>query len=86
MSDIEKTSLQSINHLEERRHLEERLMELEIRSALQEDTIEQLNQVIFKQQQQIDAFERHLTHLKAQLSSLQEATAKESEETPPPHY
>ncbi len=80
MSDIETASSQNS------RNLEDRIMELEIRSALQEDTIEQLNQVIFNQQQQIDDFERHLSHLKTQLSNLQEATAKESEETPPPHY
>ena len=80
MSDTETASSQNP------RNLEDRIMELEIRSALQEDTIEQLNQVIFNQQQQIDDFERHLSHLKIQLSNLQEATAKESEETPPPHY
>ena len=80
MSDIETVSSQNPDSLEER------IMELEIRSALQEDTIEQLNQVIFKQQQQIDDFKRHLNHLKTQLSNLQETTARESEETPPPHY
>ncbi len=66
--------------------IENRVMELEIRNAHQEDTIEQLNQIVFKQQRQIDDLIRQLSYLKNQLSSLQEAGAKESEEPPPPHY
>ncbi len=82
MSEIETIS----GNCSDLEQLEQRVMELEIRSAHQEDTIEQLNQVIFNQQQQIDDLNRHLSHLKSQLNNLQEATAKESEETPPPHY
>ena len=64
----------------------ERIMELEIRSAHQEDTIEQLNQIVIKQQLTIDNMVNHIDRLKTQISNLQESAGKEAPEPPPPHY
>lgn len=66
--------------------IENRIMELEIKNAHQEDTIEQLNQIVIEQQKNIDELVRNLKRLKTQLSNLQEGSSKETPEPPPPHY
>lgn len=66
--------------------IEERIMELEIRSAHQEDTIEHLNQIVIQQQQMLEELTRHMKHLKTQISNLQESSSKQAPEPPPPHY
>jgi len=43
-----------------------RLTELEIKASFTEDLLDQLNQVIVRQQQQIDGLIRELGHLKQQ--------------------
>lgn len=66
--------------------IEKRVMELEIKNAHQEDTIEQLNQIIIKHQTNIDNLVRHMEQLQNKLSSLQQSNSKETPEPPPPHY
>lgn len=66
--------------------IKSRVMELEIKNAHQEDTIEQLNQIIIQHQTSIDDIARHLEQLQNKVSSLQENNAKEAPEPPPPHY
>ncbi len=67
--------------------MEARLIELETKVAFQDETIEQLNQVITQQQQQIDRFNEQLEMIKRQLQASQPSPlASLSEETPPPHY
>jgi len=67
--------------------LEARIAELESRVAFQDSTIEELNDVVVKQQFQIDKLEKNLEMLKAQLKNLAPSPlASENEETPPPHY
>jgi SlyX protein len=66
--------------------IENRLIELEIKNAHQEDTIEQLNQIVITQQASIDELIRHIKRLKNQLTNLQENNSKEQAESPPPHY
>lgn len=67
--------------------LEHQLEHLEMRIAFQDDTIEQLNQVVTSQQQQIDKLHRQLELL---IKRMKEVTitpvASQNEETPPPHY
>ena len=67
--------------------LVQQLEHLEMRIAFQDDTIEQLNQVVTSQQQQIDKLHRQLELL---IKRMKEVTitpvASQSEETPPPHY
>lgn len=49
--------------------LEERITTLEVKLSFSEDLIENLNQTIYKQQQQIDFFYRELKSLKEQMST-----------------
>ena len=67
--------------------IEERLIELESRLVFQDDTIQKLNDVIIKQQAQIDSLGADILILKSQLRALHPShVAAESEEIPPPHY
>ncbi len=66
--------------------IENRVMELEIKSVHQEDTIEQLNRVVIAQQTSIASLSRQLAQLQNKVSDLQENNSKDSPEPPPPHY
>jgi SlyX protein len=67
--------------------MEDRLVELETRVAFQDHTLQELNAVIVRQQQEIDRLRLELEALKAQFKSLAPALiASRTEETPPPHY
>ena len=67
--------------------LENRLADIETQIAHQEETIHQLNQVIYQQQKQIDALELGAKHLMGRIQSLSEAGSDSpEEEPPPPHY
>lgn len=50
--------------------MEERLIELETRLAFQEKTLEELNEVVIRQQSQIDLLEKESQRLAAQLRPL----------------
>jgi len=64
---------------------EQRITELEIKMAHQELTIEELNQIIIKQQTEIDNFHIYLKILKNKMESIQ-FNHNESTEQAPPHY
>jgi len=67
--------------------MDDRLIELESRIAFQDHTLQELNEVIVRQQREIDNLRRELEALRAQLKALAPAlVASRSEETPPPHY
>ncbi|KPJ94499.1 MAG: hypothetical protein AMJ55_06290 [Gammaproteobacteria bacterium SG8_15] len=67
--------------------LEERLTEIESRVAFQDDTIQQLNDVIVRQQHDIEQLTEELQLLKQQMQSLAPSlVVDQSQETPPPHY
>jgi SlyX protein len=67
--------------------MKERLVELEVRVAFQDQTIQQLNEAVTSQQAQIDRLVRELVMLKSQLTSLAPALViPQEEEKPPPHY
>lgn len=67
--------------------MENRVTELENIVAFQDDTIKQLNDVIAKQQRQIDQLAADLSELKQQFKVIMPAmVANANEETPPPHY
>jgi SlyX protein len=69
--------------------VEQRITELEIKMAHQELTIEELNQIIIKQQTEIDNFHTYLKILKNEMESLQfdqKESMEQSIEQPPPHY
>lgn len=67
--------------------MNQRIAELETQLAFQEDTLQTLNEIVTRQQQQIDQLEREVQLLVAQLRQLGDAMRRpESEEAPPPHY
>jgi SlyX protein len=67
--------------------LEARIDELESKLAFQEDTLQQLNEVIAKQDLSLRTLEHQLKLIADKYRSLQSnQIASEAEETPPPHY
>lgn len=66
---------------------EERLIDIEIKLARQEDLVDTLNQTIYRQQQKIDELEALCTALARRMQELQQAA---NERGPvheiPPHY
>ncbi len=67
--------------------MQERLIELETRLAFQEETLEQLNRIIVRQQTTLDSLQREIDLLKKRLAELQPLPlADPKQEPPPPHY
>lgn len=60
-----------------------RLTELEIHLMHQENTIQELNEVVREQQRMIDLLRSEVQNIKNQLPSI---NCLPSEEEPPPHY
>ena len=66
--------------------IEVRLTELEIKASFAEDTIDRLNEVIVRQQAQIDALLREVAHLRQQPSSADAPGSGSLRDELPPHY
>lgn len=66
--------------------LEARLTELEIKLSFAEDTIDGLNETVFRQQQQIDALAADLRALRQQVQSSLPGEARSLRDEIPPHY
>jgi SlyX protein len=61
--------------------------ELQTKVAFQEHTIEALNDALSSQQQQLDDLAFKVRHVIDRVKSIEPSNiAKQSEETPPPHY
>ncbi len=66
---------------------EDRVTELETRVAFQEDTLDKLNQVITKQELDIERLTRTIKVIHQQLQALsQTGISSADDSTPPPHY
>lgn len=65
---------------------EDRITNLEIKLSFTEDLIEQLNQTVYKQQQQIEFLYRELKSLKEQAGSNDQHSARNLKDEIPPHY
>jgi SlyX protein len=63
---------------------EERITELEIKASFADDLLEQLNDLVARQQQQIDALQRELIALRQQVRDGGPASGPIDER--PPHY
>ena len=67
--------------------LDDKLVDMEIRFAHQQDHIEQLDQVIYRQQQTIDKLEQRVEQLEKRLKTVTDSNIlKPEEDSPPPHY
>lgn len=67
--------------------MDERLIEIETKVAYQEHTISELNDVIYRQQQQIDQLERICRALTDRMQDMAEtATSDKGGHERPPHY
>lgn len=68
-------------------HLENRLIDIELKLTHQEDTVDALNKIVYEQQKKIDELEKVLGALARQVketaSSLNERNAANER---PPHY
>ncbi|RDV24858.1 SlyX protein [Alteromonas aestuariivivens] len=68
-------------------YCEQAIEDLQTKVAFQEHTIELLNDALTSQQHQIEKLERQLRHVMDKVKAMQPSgIAKQSEETPPPHY
>ncbi len=67
--------------------MDERLIEIETKVAYQEHTISELNDVIYRQQQQIDQLERICKALTDRMQDMAEtSTSDKGGYEKPPHY
>lgn len=67
--------------------MDERLTEIEIKLSLNEDLLDELNRVVYRQQEQIDLLQAQLRHLYAQMRTQSEpAEPRNLREEIPPHY
>lgn len=66
--------------------LESRITRLEEKSAFSEDLLEQLNEVIVRQQGQIDLLVREVTRLKQQAVASEAPGFRSLRDELPPHY
>jgi SlyX protein len=70
----------------EKRAMEKRLMELEIRYTHQESLLQELSAVLFEQQQTIAGLETRVRELEARITESGEEGAEPIPNDPPPHY
>lgn len=66
--------------------MEQRLIDLEMRLAFQEDTLQQLNDVVVVLRDQLDAVTRRLQQAEERLRAIEPVMAPPGTEPPPPHY
>jgi len=67
-------------------HTEQRLTELEIKASFSEDLLDQLNQIIVRQQQQIDLLVREVAHLRQSSTDGGLGAPRNLRDDLPPHY
>jgi len=65
---------------------EDRLNELEIKASYSEDLLDRLNDVVVRQQAQIDALQRELARFREQALEAPEPAFRSLRDELPPHY
>jgi len=67
--------------------MENRLVELEMRYMQQEHTIQELNEIVCRQEAALEALKREVTTLKEQFLAMTPSISRDpDQEEPPPHY
>ena len=72
--------------MEDAARTEHRLTELEIKASYTEDLVDRLNEVIVRQQAQIDLLMRELAALRLQGAAADSESLRSLREELPPHY
>jgi SlyX protein len=81
------TLLETIPHDPLENPMEERLTELEIKSMHQEKTIQELNDMVYRQELALERLQLEVQQLRQQLlTAAPSINVAEEEEPPPPHY
>jgi SlyX protein len=70
----------------DRQDTDRRLTELEIKASFAEDLLEQLNALVYRQQQAIDRLQRELLELRAQAQDSAPPAFRSLRDELPPHY
>jgi SlyX protein len=65
---------------------DERITNIEVKLSFTEDLVEELNQTIYKQQQQIDMLINEVRALKLQMASNLPSDGNSPRDELPPHY
>ncbi|MCM5682214.1 SlyX family protein [Schlegelella sp. S2-27] len=66
--------------------IEQRLIDLEIKASYAEDMIDRLNEVVVRQQAQLETLARELTGLRQRTQDSTGAAPRSLREELPPHY
>ena len=66
--------------------IERRLIDLEIKASFTEDLVEHLNQIIVRQQAQIDGLIQAIAQLREQMPAPDGNTFRSLRDELPPHY
>jgi len=66
--------------------VESRITELEIKISYTEDLVDELNRLVYRQQQQIDLLVQELRGLREQVRTLQPHEPLSLRDELPPHY
>ena len=67
--------------------MKDELIELQTQMSFQEDTVAQLNDVVTRQQQEIDNLKLQMEQLKKQMQEMVAGDVEgASDDAPPPHY
>lgn len=67
-------------------HIEQRLTALEIKASFAEDTVDRLNEVVVRQQQELERLARELAALREQRASNEPPVFRSLRDELPPHY
>ncbi len=67
-------------------HVDQRLTDLEIKASFAEDMVEQLNQIIIRQQSQIDQLVAEVVQLRAQSEQAATGGPRNLRDDLPPHF
>lgn len=66
--------------------IEQRLIDLETKLSFSEDLVDQLNQAVYRQQQQIDLLAREVALLRQQAPENTAGLPRNPRDELPPHY
>jgi SlyX protein len=67
-------------------HTEDRLTQLEVKASFAEDLLDKLDQIITRQQDQIDRLEREVQWLRQQAPAEDSSVPRNLRDEMPPHY